>query len=165
MLSFILVSFFMLCVQCILVYANPIPVYPDPKPTFMPSIPLSTVQDSGFIVWLFLVWFLDIAVNTLLLYAGFLLLIRFQMESEEWFTTISRIRMVAGILILSIAGIVSEWLIGFWISGLVLVAGIVFITTYELGIHFFELNPRSSLVLSVFLVVLNAISWTVIFML
>ena len=161
----LLFSVFILCLHTTSSFANPIPVYPDPKPTFEPSTAITNAQNANFVLWLLLIWCLDVALNTLFLYGGFLLLVRFNMESTGWFSQISRNNMVAGILLLSVAGITSEWLIGSWLGGIIFIASVVFITTYFLGKYFFELKSGSSLFIAGYMVVLNLVSWAIIFLL
>lgn len=156
-------SISLICLDYILVQANPIPVYPDPKPTFEPNEILSNIQDGNFIIWILLIWCLDLAVNTLFLYGGFLLLVRFNLKSDGWFYLISRKNMIAVILLLSTAGILSEWLIGSWIGGIVVIALVVFLSVFFLSKQFFNLDNRCSLFLACYLVIVNMISWTIIF--
>jgi hypothetical protein len=162
-----ILSFFLFfCIIYLLstfVQANPIPVYPDPKPTFEPDTIVSHIQDGNFILWLLLIWFLDIALNTLFLYGGFLLLVWFHLKSEGWFHLLSRKHMIAFVVLLSSAGILSEWLLGSWIGGIVVVALVVFFSVLFLSKLLFNLDTRCSLFLAMYLLMVNLIIWAVIF--
>jgi hypothetical protein len=154
---------FIFCVYNISSIANPIPVYPDPKPTFEPTTAITQVQNESFVLWLILIWFLDIALNTLFLYGGFLLLVRLHMESTGWFSQVPRKTIVIGIFLLSIAGIISEWLIGSWLGGIFFIAIVVFVITYLLSQYLFKLKSSSSLFIAFYMIVLNLISWAIIY--
>lgn len=145
------------------VAANPIPVYPDPQPEFELSFAFSDVQDGGFVIWLILVSFLDFAANLLFIYAGFFVLIKFNFESTEWFTTISRLRLISSVFLLSFTGIISEWVLGSWLGSFVFVAGLVFVLVFFLGSCVFNLKLSSTFFLSAFMVFVNIVSWTLLF--
>jgi hypothetical protein len=148
------------CIFVISGSANPIPVYPDPSPHFQPSRAVSDVQESSFVTWLLLVWCLDIGANTVFLYGGFYILSFFNLSSTSWFNQIPRQKMITAILLLSIGGILSEWLIGSWLGGFFFIGLIVFFLVYLFGSYYFDLDRVSTMVLSVYMVIVNLISWT-----
>lgn len=140
--------------------ANPIPVYPDPSPQFQPTKAVSDVQESSFVLWVLLVFCLDIGLNTIFLYGGFYLLRFLKLASSSWFNQIPRQNMITAIVLLSIGGILSEWLIGSWLGGFFFISLLVFFLVYLFGLHYFNLDRVSTMVLSVYMVIVNLISWT-----
>jgi hypothetical protein len=160
-LTSLLIIFFLLKISSF-ASANPIPVFPDPQPTFQ-SQQIGNIADSGFQIWIIFIFLLDYACNILILYSGLYILSKIGLLKETDLTDFSRLLFIASVFIISIFGILVEWLLGFWIIGLILVLFFVFLSYILVSIYLLKINFKNSTFLGFYAIVINLIIWLVIF--
>lgn len=154
--------FFIILCSCFIANANPIPVFPDPEPVY--QSPITYVSSNHSIsFWIPLVFLFDFAANLLVLYLGFFLLLKLRWMQYDYFVEISRKQFIVAAGIISVLGIVSEFLLGTWYIGLIFVLGIVFVSYFYVSSYIFHLSKRNCFVISFCAVMINIITWMIVF--
>ncbi len=148
-----------------IVAANPIPVWPDPQPDYTP--PAEIVQTaSSFSIWFFLIFLLDFGLNIIIIYTG-LFLLDFTKKTDHilYFQEFSRTYFIGAVFIISLIGIFTELFLGLWIGGVLINLGIIFLSFYLVGHFLFQLSTKNSILMGFFGFIINAIVWSIVFIL
>ncbi len=146
-----------------IIVSNPIPVYPDPTPNYHPPTYV-TPPTFSFVYWLLFVFLMDFSIDILIMYVGlFVLDKKHGSQKLLFFKDFSRLYFVGSVLIISLVGIVTEWLLGMWIGGVFISLGIIFLSFYLVSKKLFHLLMLQSIFMGVFAIVINSITWIVIF--
>ena len=156
---------YLMLIMCFLVIfsfcgiANPIPVYPDPEPTLVVSGGSAPFP----IVWLGLIFLINFCVDILILYGGLLLLDHFQVLPEDYVLLISKSVFFISVGLISFIGLVVEYILGAWIGGLLLAAGVIFCSFVFVGRWLLKISLVNGVRLGLFALVVNIVLWTVFY--
>lgn len=148
-----------------LLTANPIPVWPDPQPDYTP--PVEIVQTTSSIsIWLFFIFLLDFGLDIIIMYAG-LFLLDFTKKTEHilYFQDFSRTYFIGAVFIISLIGLFTELFLGLWIGGVLIILGIIFLSFYLVSHILFRLSTKNSILMGSFGFIINAIVWSIVFIL
>lgn len=143
----------------ICVSANPLPVYPHPQPSFSGPV-------SGNVVsypWILFAFIVDFFADLLIIYGGVLLLERFRLISNHRFFDIPRRILLVAVGIISLIGFTSEWIIGGWIWGFLLILILIFISFVFVSKYLFLFNMKNSIGMGCFATTVNLVVWIFIF--
>jgi hypothetical protein len=161
MLTFLLISF-LITGFLLPLSANPIPVFPNPEPTYQSPVTFISTQQ-GFAFWILIILILDFIANLLIIYFCFFLLIHFNLESSFLFKNISRLQFLYTAGFISIIGIFLETVLGTWIFGLFLILFFVFLSYYFFCSYFFNISKKNAFLFAIIAVVLNLCTWSIFF--
>jgi len=162
--NFILISLtFFICILFIpLISSNPIPVFPNPEPSYVSPITYTSSSEAFSFIILF-VFLLDFAANILIMYFCFILLEKSKLLSIKKFQKISRYQIILTAGIISVFGILSEILLGTWIMGLGIILCVVFVSYYVFCSYFFHLLKKTAIYFSIIAVLINIGTWSLYF--
>lgn len=150
-------------IQLPIIDSNPIPVYPDPKPNYHPPI-YFTSATSSFGYWLLFVFLLDFSIDILITYVGLFILDKKRGSQKLlFFDDFSRLYFIGSVLLISLIGLLTEWFLGMWIGGLFITLGIIFLSFYFVAKKLFGLLPHQCIFMGIFAIIINSITWIVIF--
>lgn len=139
---------------------NPIPVYPSPDPDlFSPA----QVSQPFPLIWIFLIFLLNVGVDILILYSGLLLLDRFSLFPEEYVMHLSKTTFLLAVSMISLIGISVELVLGAWLGGLVLAAIIIWSSFLVVGGMILHLTISNGLRLATYALLINIVVWTVFY--
>lgn len=156
-----IVSLYLLSVPIIL--SNPIPVYPDPTPDYHPPTYVTSSTNS-FVYWLLFVFLVDFSIDVLIIYVGLFILDKKRgYQKLLVFEDFSRLYFVGSVLLISLIGILTEWLLGMWIGGVFITLGIIFLSFYLVSKKLFRLSMHQCIFMGVFAIIINSVTWIVIF--
>ena len=160
--KFILInlSFFIFTIP--FVSANPIPVFPNPEPSYVSPVTYVS-SNQGLSLLIPFVFLLDFAANLLIIYFCFFLLDKAHLISLEEFQRISRYQIILTAGIISCFGILFEFLLGTWITGLGIILLVVFISYYIFCSYFFHISKNTTLYFSIIAVLINIGTWSIYF--
>ena len=139
--------------------ANPIPVYPDPEPALV----VSGGAEPFPIVWLGLIFIINFCVDILILYGGLVLLDRFHVLPEDYVLSLTKIVFFMSVGLISLIGLIVEYVLGAWVGGLLLAAGVIFCSFVFVGRWLLEISLVNGVRLGLFAVVVNIVLWTVFY--
>ena len=140
--------------------ANPIPVYPDPEPTL---ISYSGGSESFPFVWILLIFIINFCVDVLILYGGLLLLDRLRAIPEEYVLSLSKSRLFTAVGLISLTGVVVEYILGSWVGGLLLAAIVILGSFVFVGNWLLSLSWPNSFRLGGFALLINIVLWIVFY--
>jgi hypothetical protein len=147
-----------LCFQAGVV-ANPIPIEPHPE-TDIPNVPHGQGITTG---WIITVFILDFFLDILLVYAGVLLLGRFNLISSPQVCTMRKTTFFSAIFFISLVGFSSEWILGTTFWSLFVILWIVLFSFFIAARYLFKFTWSSALYLGVFASIVNLLVWIVLF--
>ncbi len=143
--------------------SNPIPVYPDPQADYQPPTVISS-SNSFFGYWLLFVFLLDFSIDVLIMYVGLYVISKLHTsQAFSFFEDFSRLYFTGSVLLISLIGILTEWLIGMWIGGVLITLCIIFLSFYIVSKKLFHLSTPHSIFMGIFAITINIISWVAIF--
>ena len=155
--AFLICSIPILCV--VSVVANPIPVYPDPKPEFSGSNDIGTIS----LGWISLVFVIDFFVDILIVYAGIYLLDASNLVKNRDVLDFSKKTFLFAVVLISIVGLLSELIFGAWIGGLIVALFFIFLSFVFVSKYLFKLSLANSFRMGFFAIIVNIVVWIVFF--
>jgi len=141
------------------VIANPIPIYPDPNMEFSGQSNVSMVP----FYWIIFVFIIDFFIDILIVYAGILLLDRFDMIKNRNVLDFSKKTFIFSVAIISIVGLISELLFGSWIGGIILALFFIFLSFVFVSKYILKINWANSSRMGFFAIIINIIVWSIVF--
>ncbi|MBU0498093.1 MAG: hypothetical protein KKC68_08065 [Candidatus Thermoplasmatota archaeon] len=141
-------------------YGNPIPVYPSPDPELFS--PTQTSQPF-LMVWIFLIFIINVGVDILILYSGLLLLDRFSALPTDYVLHLSKTTFLLAVILISIIGISVEMVLGAWLGGLFLAAVLIWFSFLSVGWFILHLQLSNGLRLATYALLINIVVWTVFY--
>jgi len=139
--------------------ANPIPVYPDPKLEFSGSNNISTPS----VEWILLVFVVDFFVDILIVYAGIYLLDVSNLIKNRDVLDFSKKTFLFAVVLISIAGLLSELMFGAWIGGLGVALFFIFLSFVFVSKYLLKLRLANSCRMGIFAIIVNIVVWMVVF--
>lgn len=157
--SSIILFFSIITIFIISAKANPIPVYPDPEPTFF--------KTGGYIniplYWILFVFILDFFIDILIVYGGIFLLDKDKLIQNKYILDFSKKTFFLAIGMICTVGLLSELILGQSIGGLIVALIFIFISFVFVSKYLLKLNWKNSNRMALFAIIINLIVWAVIF--
>jgi len=153
--------FLLLCCVALNGVANPIPIEPHPG-TNLPNIPHG---ESITIGWIIAVYIIDFFLDTLLMYAGVLLLGRFNVLSPQQVFAMPKTTFFLAVFLISLVGFSAEWLLGASALGLFLILWVVVVSFMSTARYLLKFAWVNALYLGVFAAIVNLCVWILLFIL
>ena len=148
-----------LVMYTVIIAANPIPIPPHPQQNFP-----SYHNEQGLpIAWIIIIFIVDFFLDTLLLYAGVLFLERFTHLSSHQVFDMPKTKFFSAVLIISLVGLSSEWILGSTVLGLFLTLCCVFLSFCLVCHYMFRFTWRNASYLGGFASLINLLIWIVLF--
>jgi len=137
------------------VVANPIPIEPHPE-TDLSGIPHGQGITTG---WIIAVFIIDFFLDTLLVYAGVLLLGRFNLFSPQQVFAMPKTTFFSAIFLISLVGFSSEWILGTTIWALFVILWFVLLSFAVAARYLFKFTWSNALYLGGFASIINLLVW------
>ena len=158
-------SFFMISIILFSVIpriqGNPIPVYPNPSVDFSESFEVDSISKISM-TWIFFVFIFDFFMNVLIVYAGIIFLDTFKVFKSEQPINFSKKIFFTSVLIISVVGILSEMLFGFWIVGLFIVVLSIFFSYVLISVYLLRFSWKNGVRMALFALIINIMVWLII---
>lgn len=139
--------------------ANPIPVYPEPEPIYTGSSSLNNIN----LVWVIGVFIIDFFLDILIVYGGIILLYQYNLISNKDILIFSKKKVFLSILLISLIGLITELFLGPWILGFVIALFLIFASFVLITKYFLNLKLMNAIRMGLFALVINILSWIVVF--
>ncbi len=141
------------------IFANPIPVYPDPEPVILGQINYT----SPMVEWVLIVFVLDLFIDILIVYAGIYILDKSNLIQNRDVLDFSKISFFSAVGIISIVGLLSELVFGSWAGGLLIAIIIIYFSFVFVSKYILKINWKNSYRMGFFALIVNIVVWIVIF--
>ena len=139
--------------------ANPIPVYPDPKPTLV----FSGSVEPFPVMWLGLIFLINFCIDILILYFGLMILDRFKVLPEGYVISLSKGLFFGSVVVISSLGLGVEYVLGSWIGGLIIAGLVIFLSFVFVGHFLLRLSGMNSVRMGFFALMSNIVIWTIFY--
>jgi hypothetical protein len=141
------------------VVANPIPIEPHPE-TDLQSVPHGQGITTG---WIIAVFIIDFFLDTLLVYAGVLLLGRFNLLLPQQVFAMPKTTFFLAIFLISLVGFSSEWILGTTFWSLFVIVCLVLLSFFIAARYLFKFTWSNALYLGGFASFINLLVWIMLF--
>ncbi len=153
------IGFMLIFISIATISGNPIPVYPDPEPTYQGSVSFNSLN----LIWIFAVFLFDFFIDILIVYGGILLLNRFDLINNKYIFDFSKLKFFLAVFIIAIIGLISELALGPWIFGFIIALIFIFASFVFVSKYLLNLDWTNGIRLGVFALVINIMFWILIF--
>ncbi len=148
------------CLSC-KSYANPIPVYPEPKKEIVGSSDVQNVDS----FWIILIFVIDFCFNILIVYSAIYLLYFSKVLTKEDVFLFSKYKVLLAVAAISLIGIIVELIFAGFLGGLLIALILIFTSYVLISKHFLQFTGCNAIRVGLYAVLINIIMWAIIFML